>query len=89
MLKSMWEDGAFGKCMLIFIIAMVVLLISLPVVIYYDRLEMTAQHCTPTNQTREYQYIQTIYGANAQIIAMIPMTGTERLYTCDDVNRWR
>lgn len=64
-------------------------LISIPFFIYQDNLEMKAQHCVMTSQSRESTYIQFIYGDKGQIISAYPVTTTEHLWTCDDHPRWR
>lgn len=86
---DMWSDGWMEKILVLCMVAVVLLLISLPFIIYYDRVEMAAQHCVRTDQNRESTYIQYIYGDKGQLMGAYPVTTTEYLYTCDDYPRWR
>lgn len=49
---------------------------------------MDRQYCVKTGNSRDYTYIQFIYGAKGQIIGSYPVNGTEYEYTCDDKVRW-
>lgn len=89
MFKDMWRDGWLGKTLVIMFFSLVVLLISLPVIMYYDNLNMKFHQCQRTNETREGYYIQNIYGAKGTIIVSYPVPYTEYKYACDDKSRWR
>lgn len=89
MIKDMWRDGWIGKLLTIIMFSLIVLLISLPVVMYYDNLNMKLHQCQLTGESREGYYIQHIYNAKGMIISSYPVPTTEYKYTCNDGIRWR
>lgn len=64
------------------------LLVGLVFMVIAEEKEMERQHCVKTGNSRDYTYIQFIYGAKGQIIGSYPVNGTEYEYTCDDKMRW-
>lgn len=89
MIKDMWQDGWVGKLLTIIMFSLIALLISLPVVMYRDNLNMKLHQCQRNGESREGWYIQNIYGANGMIINSYPVGYTEYKYVCNDGYRWR
>lgn len=91
-LKEVWDlrkgDG-YDKGMFAVMTICILVLLSIPFIVYFDNVEMAAQHCVKTEQTRERSYIQYMHGDKGQIISAYPVHVTEHLYTCDDFARWR
>lgn len=97
MIKSFFEsmmDMLYGdwmdKCMFfiaLIMIGLAVFLCALPFIIYYDSVEMKIQHCKPTDQTRTYTVTSLVPVGKVMVPTIHQVT--DRLYTCDDYNRWR
>ena len=90
MMMDLWSGDWMDKGMFFIMLITVALLLglcALPFFMYYDHLEMKAMHCRPTDQTKTYTTTGTMLVGKV----IIPTTReqTDRLYICDDVNRWR
>lgn len=89
-MADMWSGGLIDKGMVIItfiLIGSLLFLCSLPFLIYYDSMEMKIQHCHPTEQTKTYIITGTILVGKIMVPTVQQVT--ERLYICDDYNRWR
>lgn len=89
MIKDFWQDGLVGKFMAILLVVMILGLISLPFIMYHDKMEMEANHCKRNGEAREAYYIQNMYDGKGMIISSYPVYYTEYKYICDDGYRWR
>lgn len=49
---------------------------------YHTSIWTEANHCQQTSQSREYTYYVSVQAGNTTIL--VPQTGTEYLYTCDN-----
>ena len=49
---------------------------------YYTSIWMDANHCQQTSQSRDYTYYVSVQTGSTTIL--VPQTGTEYLYTCDN-----
>lgn len=87
MIRELWDDGIFGKVMLLFIAVLIIMMVSYPFAMYHDKKEMEKEHCVKTEKSRDVDYTYSI------LVGKIPVMQhgirTEYLYTCDDEPRWR
>jgi len=82
-------EKSWGEIFCLFIIFLCAVLLVVAVFMFIEEgKEIERHHCVKTGNSRDYTYIQFIYGAKGQIIGSYPLKGTNYEYTCDDKMRW-